>query len=162
MFILGIDPGRRGGIALLDSETLAVETWALPADVITLQGILAGLPDVRICVLEQPFAGPMMKRRDIGVMFEGFGVLKCALAWFRIPVELVRPHIWKAALNVPADKNAARRRASETFPENADQWKLAKDDGKAEAALLAWWGYGKFGVPKAVTSAVPKPAKKTS
>ena len=42
----------------------------------------------------------------------------------------------------PADKNASRRRASEFFPDCADQWKLAKHDGRAEAAMLAWYGLG--------------------
>lgn len=148
MNILGIDPGRNGGIALLNGETLRVECWPMPDDVLTLQGLLAGLPDVSICALEQIYAGPQMGARSIGMMFEQFGTLKCALAWFHIPVELVRPGIWKAALNVPADKTAARRRASETFPEDAGQWKRAKDDGLAEAALIAWWAYGKFGMPQ--------------
>ena len=139
---LGCDPGRNGALALLDHDTLRVETHAMPEDVQALHDLIAGLPPVRLCALEQVYAGPQMARRTIGVMFEGFGLLKGALAWRSIPVITVRPSVWKAALNVPADKSAARRRAAEFFPDCADQWAKAKDDGKAEAALIAWWGKG--------------------
>lgn len=143
MKILGIDPGRKGGLALLDTETLSLQTWGMPADIVGLHDLIFGLPKVRLCVLEQVHAGVQMKRTSIGVMFENFGVLKSALCWAGIPIETVRPVVWKGNLNVPADKNASRRKASEIFPDAADQWKLAKDDGKAEAALLAWWGRGR-------------------
>ena len=142
MNILGIDPGRLGALAILDGETLQVVTHDLPASTPELHDLIAGLPQIRVCVLEQIHAGPQMGRRTIGVMFEGYGVLKGALSWRSIPVQTVRPSVWKAALNVPADKNASRRRASEFFPDCADQWKLAKHDGRAEAAMLAWYGLG--------------------
>lgn len=142
MNVLGIDPGRCGALAVLDCETLQVSTHDLPASVPALHELISDLPNIRLCCLEQIHAGPQMARRTIGVMFEGFGVLKGALSWRSIPVQTVRPSVWKGALNVPADKAAARRRASEFFPDCADQWKLAKHDGRAEAALLAWYGMG--------------------
>lgn len=142
MNVLGIDPGRNGAIAILDVDTLQVETFDMPADTSALHNLISGLPEIRICTLEQIYAGPQMSRRTIGVMFEGFGVIKGALSWRSIPVQTVRPSVWKASLNVPADKSAARRRASEFYPDCADQWRLAKQDGRAEAALLAWYGLG--------------------
>ncbi|MDT1061176.1 hypothetical protein RM190_04845 [Paracoccus sp. CPCC 101403] len=140
MNLLGIDPGRKGALAILDSDTLQVVTHDMPASTPELHDLIAALPEVRVCILEQIYAGPQMSRTSVGAMFESFGVLKGALTWRSIPVQTVRPNIWKAALNVPADKNAARRRASEFFPDCADQWKLAKFDGRAEAAMLAWYG----------------------
>lgn len=151
MNILGIDPGRSGALAVLDSETLQVITHDLPADVPALHELIAGLPAIRVCVLEQIHAGPKMARRTIGVMFEGFGVLKGALSWRSIPVQTVRPNVWKATLNVPADKAAARRRASEFYPDCAAQWRLAKHDGRAEAALLAWYGLSLARRPEPLT-----------
>lgn len=140
MNVLGIDPGRNGALALLDTETLQVITHDLPDTTPGLHDLIAGLPQIRVCCLEQIHAGPQMGRRTIGVMFEGYGILKGALSWRSIPVQTVRPNIWKSSLNVPAEKSAARRRASEFFPDCADQWKLAKHDGRAEAAMLAWYG----------------------
>jgi hypothetical protein len=48
--------------------------------------------------------------------------------------------VWKKALGVPADKDGARARASQLMPENAWLWPLVKHDGRAEAALIAYWG----------------------
>lgn len=140
MNILGIDPGRKGALAILDTDTRRVICHDLPDTTDQLHELIAGLPEIRVCALEQIHAGPQMSRRTIGAMFEGYGILKGALAWRSIPVQTVRPSQWKPALNVPADKTAARRRASEFFPDDAHQWALVKHDGRAEAALIAWYG----------------------
>lgn len=140
MKLLGIDPGRKGAIAVLDTQSNRVTTHDLPDTIPALHQLLISLPPVEYCTLEQIHAGPKMARRTIGVMFEGFGALKSALAWQGIPVRTVRPGEWKKSLNIPADKTAARRRAAEFFPADADQWPLVKHDGRAEAALIAWYG----------------------
>lgn len=51
---------------------------------------------------------------------------------------------WKADLNVPRDKNQAMARATEIFGTNQN-WKLKKHHGRAEAALLAYFGWKHFG-----------------
>ena len=56
-----------------------------------------------------------------------------------IPIRLVRPNIWKKALKLTGGKDASRRLASELFPRYADQWVLKEHDGRAEAALLAYY-----------------------
>ena len=138
--ILGIDPGRRGALALLDTDSLRVTCHDMPGDTSALHALICELPLVKLCALEQLHAGPQMSRTTIAAMFEAYGALKGALAWRSIPVFSTRPSQWKPALSVPADKSAARRRASEFFPDDADQWRLAKHDGRAEAALIAWYG----------------------
>lgn len=139
-FVLGIDPGKKGAIALLDRETNTVQTWAMPATTRELHDLLADIPILKICVLEKPFYPRMIGTANAGRIGEAYGILKGALAWLDIPFREVRPAEWKKSLNIPADKNAARQRASEFFPLNSDQWPLVKDDGKAEAALIAWYG----------------------
>ena len=138
--ILGIDPGAEGALALLDTETGRVTCHDMPATTEALHALIAGLPVVRLCALEQLHAGPKMGGTSVARMFEAYGVLKGALAWKSIPTHSVRPSAWKPALNVPADKKAAMRRAAEFFPDDAHQWRLAKHDGRAEAALIAWYG----------------------
>ncbi len=142
-FLLGIDPGRRGAIALLDADKSAamyrVETWPMPDTTKELHDLIAGLPIIKMCALEKPFYPPQNGVRNIATMAENYGILKGALIWRDIPFQEVRPVDWKQSLNVPTDKSAARQRASTFFPDDADQWKLAKEDGRAEAALLAWY-----------------------
>jgi crossover junction endodeoxyribonuclease RuvC len=47
---------------------------------------------------------------------------------------------WKKSLGVPADKYAARMRASQLLPEFAHNWPLKKHDGRAEASLISLYG----------------------
>ena len=56
---------------------------------------------------------------------------------------MVRPNIWKREAAVPADKNAARMMATRLWPDHSNLFARVKDDGRAEAALLAKWGMTK-------------------
>nr|WP_309504325.1 hypothetical protein [uncultured Roseovarius sp.] len=141
--ILGIDPGRKGALALLDTETQRVECHDMPDTTANLHDFIAGLPIIKRAVLEKPFCGPVMGRRTIAVMFEQYGVLRGALQWRDIPFIEVQPAKWKAALALSKDKGASRDKAGQIFPDDAAQFARAKDDGRAEAALMAWWGKDK-------------------
>ena len=57
------------------------------------------------------------------------------------PLERVRPMAWKKMMGLfKKPKAASRGMASELFPEFADQFRRVKDDGRAEAALIARYG----------------------
>jgi crossover junction endodeoxyribonuclease RuvC len=59
------------------------------------------------------------------------------------PVTFVRPQVWTKALGVGSDKGAHREAACRLFPTDAEQFARVKDDGRADAALLAhWWMRG--------------------
>jgi crossover junction endodeoxyribonuclease RuvC len=55
----------------------------------------------------------------------------------------VAPAIWKKHFGLSTDKDASRALAGQTFPDQADLWKLKKQDGRAEAALIALYGWVK-------------------
>jgi len=140
--ILGIDPGKKGGIALLDPEAQTVLTWPMPDTTTALHALIAGLPLIKTCALEKPFYPKMIGMANAARIAEAYGILKGALAWRDISFREVRPVDWKKRLGVPADKAGARRIASEMFPDSAEEWKLAKHDGRAEAALIAVYAQG--------------------
>lgn len=140
MIILGIDPGKNGALALLDTDARRVTVHDMPGTTAELHELVAGLPPIRVCVLEKLHAGPSMGRTTVATMFEGYGVLKGALAWRSIPVRDVRPGKWKPSIGVSADKNSSRQKASEVFPDDAPLFARVKDDGRAEASLLALYG----------------------
>lgn len=54
-------------------------------------------------------------------------------------LRFVSPARWKRALGLTADKDQCRRRAIELWPEHAALFKLKRHDGRAEAALIAYW-----------------------
>lgn len=140
MLILGIDPGKAGAVAVLDTETNRVTTHDMPGTTRDLHNLIADLPIIRIAIVEKPFYPPTNGTANAGKKGEAYGVLIGALEWRDIPFREVRPEEWKRSLNVPTDKNAARQRANQFFPDDADQWPLVKHDGRAEAALIAWYG----------------------
>ncbi len=131
--VLGIDPGFGGALAWLDlggdlhledMPTLAVERNGKTKCDMDLAALVE--------LLEQ--------HRPAFAFGKGFGSILGALAALRVPVELVTPAAWKRTLTVPAGKDGARLRASQLLPAHGGHWRRAKDDGRAEASMLAWYG----------------------
>lgn len=137
--ILGVDPGRQGAFALLDADDLRVASFDMPDTIAGVHALVLGLPKITICALEKPFYPQMIGVTNAAKIGEGYGVLKSALAWRDIPVREIRPAEWKKSLNLTSRKGDSRDRAGMFFPADADQFARVKDDGRAEAALLAWY-----------------------
>lgn len=71
---------------------------------------------------------------------ESVGIIKGIAAAFSLAYTGVAPGAWKRVVRCPADKKEACRRAVECFPRWATFFKRVKDDGRAEAALIALYG----------------------
>jgi crossover junction endodeoxyribonuclease RuvC len=69
-----------------------------------------------------------------------YGLVRGVLAALSVPVSLVTPQEWKKSFRLGASKNEARVIAARLFPANSGSFTRAKDDGRAEAALLALFG----------------------
>jgi crossover junction endodeoxyribonuclease RuvC len=72
-----------------------------------------------------------------------FGQITTTVALSRTRYTMVTPVVWKRAMNLPKDKDAARRMAQQWFPDRASELKRKKDEHKAEALLIALYGRGK-------------------
>ncbi len=90
--------------------------------------------------IEQVGAMPGQGVSSMFAFGEAFGLAKGVLAGLGIPVQSVPPARWKRALGLNSGKDAARAKAAATWPQQAGEFKRVKDDGKAEAALIALWG----------------------
>ena len=152
MIVLGIDPGLNGALAfydplhdeleILDMPTLKVGTGSKR---VVDEDTLARLIDCRADLVTHAFLEQVGSRPGEGAVGAfsfgvGFGMLKGIIAANFIPRTLVRPQEWKRALRVPAEKDGARARASQIFPRHAGKWVRVKDDGRAEAAMIAKFG----------------------
>jgi crossover junction endodeoxyribonuclease RuvC len=91
-------------------------------------------------VIEEPHAMPKQGVTSAFSFGHVCGMLQAFVVSTGIPMVLVRPNIWKKFCVVPADKDATRKRASQLFPQHAHYWPRKQDDGRAEAALIAWYG----------------------
>ncbi len=162
--ILAIDPGwsttAPGAAALYDGATGELVLWDLP----TYPTIVAGRERDRIdehatirivraaaangatvMVIEQVGGMPNQAAAAAFVFGYGVGVLTAAAYAVALPIERVAPATWKTALKVPREKGKARTRASEMLPAYAHEWALQKHHGRAEAALLAVYGWRVIG-----------------
>lgn len=146
---LGIDNGLKGALAFYDGAELMIydmPTFDGDRKAIDIQALkLLILKDTPAHVLLEELT-PMPKISGLTAfsMGQSQGIVKGLLSAFNIPFTLTRPAQWKKVMACPADKDAARKRASELLPEHAHNWTLKKDDGKAEAALLALMVWEKY------------------
>jgi len=137
-FFLGVDPGRNGALAVLDGETMALTCHDMPDTTAGLHDLICSLPIIQMALLEKPFFPRMIGVTNAVKISEAYGTLKGALAWRSIPCREITPADWKKRLGLSSSKSASREKASMFFPDSVDAWKRVKDDGRAEAALIAW------------------------
>jgi len=159
MIYIGIDPGLNGAVGVVgdalspfslpfvhDTPTALVEgekskhKYLAPAMALLLKPY-AGRKDV-LAVLENVHSMPKQGVASSFGFGEGKGLWEGILAAYEIPTELVSPQRWKKEMMADQgkDKSAARFKAMALFPHLAEQLKLVKYDGRAEALLMAEFG----------------------
>lgn len=151
--ILGVDPGLHGALALLDIPTRKIKAvWDMPVDdgQVSPEGVAEAVETAKIasngCLLAVVERVSSMPRQCGAFNFgRSAGVVHGVLGALSVPTELVSPNEWKGAIGLrrlvnetqEQNKTRARELAMKLFPDQADQFKRVKDDGRAESALLA-------------------------
>lgn len=150
--IVGIDPGLKGAISIVNDDGVEV---VVPIPIVKSSGrgnevmwqelhrttkvlISKHLPDA--IYIERVGARP---GQGVSSMFKfGYvsGGLYALMVPYMLPITMVTPQAWKRTLKIPASKDGARLRASELFPNEAHLFTRIKDDGVAEASLIAEYG----------------------
>lgn len=134
--ILGIDPGTTGAIGMV---TPMVDTWDMPATPKDLADLFARFdPNTTRVYVEAVHSMPGQGVASSFTFGQGYGVILGVLAAYGFPHRLVAPATWKRAMGVTSNKDACRRLAQQLFPTAALARK--RDDGRAEALLIAEWG----------------------
>jgi hypothetical protein len=75
---------------------------------------------------------------------KSLGVVVGILNAFNIEARGVQPSVWKQLMKLSRNKDESREMAKTLFPKYADKFRRKKDDGRAEAALLAWFASERF------------------
>lgn len=152
---IGADPGLSGAVALYVPAPNYLETFDVPThevdgkrhvDLWRLANIMtdwAKAFEVKVTLVERVSAMP-----DQGVTSSfnfGFsaGALQQSIVSAGLPLRLVSPATWKAIMGLRGgkeNKDMSRQLASRLFPTHSHLWARKKDDGRAEAALLAYYG----------------------
>jgi crossover junction endodeoxyribonuclease RuvC len=152
--ILGVDPGLYGAIALYWPGQDVLYVHDVPTHSLTVNGKVrhrldkAGLAVIvrtaalaaKLAVIEDVHSMPAQGVASSFSFGAVTGAIQQCVVDNEIAFRLVAPAVWKRRFGLTADKDAARARASELMPKHAHWWARKKDDGRAEAALLAYYG----------------------
>jgi hypothetical protein len=139
--VIGVDPGVRGGIALLDGEGKAVSVVGLDpsmtdkevVDLVTVMACGLRAMGSRTCFMEK--VGYMRGDGGKGAFTFGriVGLLRGALLANEIEIESVYPAVWMAGMNcmTGGNKNVSKNLAQRLFPG------LTIGHKEADATLIA-------------------------
>lgn len=153
MFIIGIDPGAAGAVAILEPDGSLVQVFDMPSVEVVVGGkakrrvspemLAAELRGYNVhgttAIVEQVSAMPGQGVSSMFAFGQAYGLALGVLAGMTIPARTVTPASWKRAMKLNTGKDAARAEAARRWPQHAAEFKRVKDDGKAEAALIAEW-----------------------
>jgi crossover junction endodeoxyribonuclease RuvC len=149
--IIGVDIGSAGALALLDASGELLEVFDMPI----LRDGPKGRPNVNAALLAEivfkshatqafiEYVGARPGEGAVGAFAFGRsrGVVEGVLAACGVAATHLAPPTWKRAVGIPAGreraKDAARSEAIRRWPAQASLFARVKDDGRAEAALIA-------------------------
>ena len=152
MRILGVDVGCSGALALLSDGALIDvldfpllhikrgKTEKAEIDGYELAHIIKSL-QVEHALIER--VGGMTGQSASAAFNFGraVGAVEYTLKSLGIPTQSVPPQVWKKYFRLKGSKDESRALASSLYPAKANQFCRKKDDGRAEAALIATYLY---------------------
>ena len=161
MIVYGIDPGLSGAIAVLHLRADAdpgVLFDVVDMPVVEIMRNAKAKREVSAAALADLFARAnhrlqpshaylervgAMPGQGVSSVFSfgrSTGVVEGVLAALKIPVTIITPQSWQKAMAVRDGKDGSRARAMEIFAGDAHLFTRKKDDGRADAALIAACG----------------------
>ena len=158
--VLGVDPGLSGGVAILGAKGSLLDAQPFPTKTVNRKTRIDGVALAAMIDLMCPrgrtlaFVENVSSRpRQAGQFQFGVntGLVHGILYALGVSFELVAPAVWKSIYGIKRSedetksdmKTEARRVASAVFPLQAEKFKRVRDDGVAEAALIALYGLKK-------------------
>jgi crossover junction endodeoxyribonuclease RuvC len=157
--IIGIDIGAQGAVALLTTAGELLEVVDMPI----LRDGPKGRPNVSAALLADivsrmhagkafvEFVAARPNEGPVGAFAFGRsrGVVEGVCGAAGVPLSFLTPACWKRTVGIPPGregaKDAARSEAIRRWPDKAALFARVKDDGRAEAALIAIAGLAREG-----------------
>jgi crossover junction endodeoxyribonuclease RuvC len=151
--VLGIDPGIRGGLAIVSD---AVDGIGTLIDAVNIPVVGDGASErvdaaaIRdwvkrfnpvLAFIERAQAMPRQGASSGFKYGRATGSIEATIALCTVAIEIIEPVKWKRFWKLPPkDKERSRQRALELFPSAHTLLARKKDHGLAEAALIALYG----------------------
>ena len=139
MKYVGIDPGLSGAIAVVDSDYQLVDVIDMPnlAGLVSYDIVREYIAKWNPAHIAIETLTILNNQKGAVTMGRNYGRLDVAVDLW--PVTRFRPQDWGRTVGRPAgtDKKWALARVRELWPDKRDLFARAKDDGRADAALIA-------------------------
>ena len=161
-FVVGVDPGLDGAICVVDRTTMEIKfLMDMPCNQVPskrhkggfkreVNGLYIGralykyAPQVLLGIVEGVGSRPKQGLESTFRFGLSAGIVEGVLNGLAIKTIKPKAAAWKMGLGLTSNKESSLALARHTWPRDAALFKRKKDDGRAEAALLALWAI-KFG-----------------
>ena len=146
MIVYGIDPGVSGAIARFDLTEGMLEVIDMPIMEVNKKKQVS--PQLVTDFLSEQHAPVYIERvgampgQGVTSMFNfgrSYGTLLGCAAGLRMQTTVIQPAEWQRKLKCQKGKDGNRQRATELFPAYSQMFARKKDDGRADAALIAYY-----------------------
>ena len=153
MIYIGVDPGAKGGYAVISKSETGQAVFAYPWDDNFFAMEMASLMQFKehgiVAAVEKVGAMPGQGVTSMFNFGKNAGYIEGVLSALGIPYQLVPPNVWKREFSlIGKDKQASIITCRKLFPEldlKRTERCRTDSDGKAEATLLAEYARRHFG-----------------
>lgn len=160
MKVIGCDPGAFGAVAIINTVDDSLTIIDMPTKKVKRGARLVNQVDAALLASElKPHVNDgeavafiervhAMPGQGVSSMFafgRAAGVLEGVLSGLGVPFETVPPATWTKQMRSFGGKDGSRSRAIELYPSYSHLFARKKDDGRAEATLIACYGIEKGG-----------------
>lgn len=117
---LGIDPGKNGGIAFVETDLKSAVAFKMPETERDVSDIFEEYGSrVKMAVLEKVGAMPKQGVKSMFTFGQGYGFLRGMLIAHKIPFDDCPPQRWQKELQcmTKGDKNITKAKAQQVFPD---------------------------------------------
>lgn len=158
-YFIGIDPGLTGCVAFIDDRGRYIDHLHMPVMRVGSKGRVNGaqlaawlkqhnMQNITHVMLERVGAMPKQGGSSMFSFGHSAGVAEGIVQGLGIPYTLVEPAIWKKKAGlIGQDKDAARGRAIQLYPDLRDLDLKGKGQALADALLIARFGAIKESTP---------------
>ena len=156
MLYFGIDPGLTGGLALIDDDKKLLNVISMPFGKVGSHNQM-NIHDVGLWIakcgqiyagnalvgIEEQQARNVEGRGSIARHHRAWGLLEGYCHGLGFQVVTLRAVDWQRAMKMKPIKDskdrkeASRRRVQDLYPDQSEHFTRVKDDGRAEAVLIA-------------------------
>ena len=140
-YYLGIDPGQKGALAVVDEQGKAIALHDMPSNSKQTVALIESFPSISRAAIEKPFPGDKMGKIQCLTFGMDIGDLRGILLARYIPFCMVKPQDWQRVFGVTGKSrgNDSIGQCLKLYPNAPLIVNSKRMDGRSDALLIARW-----------------------